>query len=264
MTGWNDTQQAAGVRAVVPGLPGRGAADQRGGHGGGGDGRHDAGISRRRTGWRRARRWRYGGEIRFVTTVINRDDGAVERSVYDGAGCGIGDGARRARTCRRRNCRARASSTTGARRRRCSRVLCGAAVNRMEVRGERRLPRVPVQRAGAGSAGQQQLHRRAGATERAFRRSRSWARSTTRSCRDTWGRRGWEVRRTRFYTITNATVRAGQRPGPAGEGVRVERAEVAFRRGRASGDGWISACTNWTMKRRRGCTRRRGSNRRCR
>ena len=104
-----------------------------------------------------------GGELRFVAAIVDAEHGAVERAVH-------GMRRRRARRWARRSTYGPATELPqrehvrllGRRRRRC-RGCCGGGGEPNGHRGERRLPRVSLQRAGAGRAGQQQLLGEAGA-----------------------------------------------------------------------------------------------------
>ena len=85
-------------------------------------------------------------------------------------------------------------------------------------RGERRLPRVPLQRHGAGRGGQRSFA--AGAAQlQSFPAEPRWARSITRSCRGTWDRRGWGRRR-RSSSRSRRDDHGEERAGHADAGVR--------------------------------------------
>ena len=72
--------------------------------------------------------------------------------------------------------------------------------------GQRRLSRVPIQRAGAGCDRQQQFLGRRLRRCRASRRNRRSGLSTTRSFREIWDKLGSGPRPSQFFTVTGASI----------------------------------------------------------
>ncbi len=142
-----------------------------------------------------------GGEIRFVAAIV--DANTVQLNVPFTALPAAGAALSAAVTyVPATDCRASSVFDYWSPATAVQRLLCGAAVDQMEIVVNGDYHEFHFSGHGAGCGGQQQFFGSGGVSCRAFRRSQRSGHSTIRSCRAIWGKRGWALRQPQFFTIT--------------------------------------------------------------